>query len=183
MTQTPYIHLGTWAKTEAIHNTAMVQLNVGSMETEQRQDYDEFGDPVGAPYDVEILVTRDGVDLTGPFTLTKTAGTYDAEGNEITPPVFYPGVFYNMRCYDAVYDWLTKDQVQEDEVDGQKVLRHVLDRVNLLANVTGGNLTAKGVAGNAKFPRRIQVNKNGNPVFAIYSLQDGDVQTPHNVWQ
>ena len=164
MTQTPYIHLGTWAKTEAIHLTAMKQLNV--MKTNDEGDY-----------------VRDGVDLTGPFTLTKTAGTYDAEGVEITPPVFYPGVFYNMRCYDAVYDWLTKDQVQEDEVDGQKVLRHVLDRVNLLANIQGGNLTAKGIAGNDKFPRRIQVNNNGNPVFAIYSLQDGDVETPENVWQ
>lgn len=45
------------------------------------------------------------------------AGTYDQEGNEITPPTYAPGYVIKMRIHSEYFDWDREDTVPADPED------------------------------------------------------------------
>ncbi|MCP5099873.1 MAG: hypothetical protein GY943_30330 [Chloroflexi bacterium] len=44
-----------------------------------------------------IIVKKKGVDIYQLPPMVKTKGTYDANGNELTPPTFFPAQHFNIR--------------------------------------------------------------------------------------
>ena len=59
--------------------------------------------------------------------VVETAGTYDPDGHEITPPVYYDGVFYDLMTTDVI-DFGT----------------HTLEPTNCVHGFAGYNVDANG---------------------------------------
>ena len=125
--------------------------------------------------------------LAGPFTLVKVAGTYDAEGIEITPPVMYAGMFWNARVYGQLLTDIRGENVQTEIIDDVEVLKPFLDRSEI-GKVTAGATTRKAVGTNTdnpKRPVRMSVGLGPGTQFEVYEGPMGqrtDITSPYNVW-
>jgi hypothetical protein len=106
-----------WANTKADFAN-FARTNPPANPLQQQQGVDEQGNPV--------WVNRPGLTYcwwAGSGKLMTAEGTYDGDGNELTPPTFLPGFVALVRVYGEFFDnqliklgdpdWVEDDQLEQ----------------------------------------------------------------------
>jgi hypothetical protein len=157
------IEFGVWAPSKAAFYSAWETAGIGQL-VDGVWEYN-------APYAGGIQTTAES--WSG--VVVQTPGTYDAEGNEITPPVLVNGWHCNVRVHSqALIDQFT-DGLDQYETDGEgnQVLKDVFDRTNA---ATIFSLSSEAANGTTGFPAG-QINASG-----IVYTDKRNFTSPANVW-
>lgn len=115
--------------------------------------------------DGNALCYPEGIAVSEIGAIVKVPGTYDEEGNELTPPEIVPGYHVNMRAYGAVAELLTAGLPQTGSLFERTHILALLDGLEWVAEPT-----AEGVPAGYVGPNGIRI------------IDPASVATPARVW-
>lgn len=108
-------------------------MNIYKLNYDNKEDANSDFLDKGVTQEVEVEGVKSIINSSGTKAVVnigkvvKTAGTYDPDGHEITPPVYYDGVFYDLMTTDVI-DFGT----------------HTLEPANCVHGFAGYNVDANG---------------------------------------